>query len=435
MKGKIDRTFTKQAFKNLEIGMGKEEKLAARREEQRFKAVDLPCSLYDALMGLSKSEMDAIRRNYGFKNLSSLNKADLAKGLAVLIPIMVQPVLETMDQASYDLLQKEAENSGVSAVAAIPVVWVDAIQGWGLLFPGKIGKENILFMPKELMKVLPELHTEKLQGILERNTEWIHLAQGLLYYYGVLDLPTLLTKISQFTGKPVHHWELISVLAFASKCYGRIQYTENGGLYGYKDARAADSKKIAAQQGRRTDLDYYPFSKEQLLQAGEMDHFDRTPEMGRFLSFLRRNYGMKEAAAGEFAMEIIAMIQNDAALNEMLQFLQNHLEFSSFDSLLEINQVLMDLNNSTRQWALKGHTPNELFKEERGHLNPLPVIPHAAVPPYAQGLPQRTPEASSNSLAKGTSAPVQEETAPQKIGRNDPCPCGKGKKYKKCCGK
>ncbi|MBR2904596.1 MAG: SEC-C domain-containing protein, partial [Lentisphaeria bacterium] len=24
--------------------------------------------------------------------------------------------------------------------------------------------------------------------------------------------------------------------------------------------------------------------------------------------------------------------------------------------------------------------------------------------------------------------------APQ-IGRNDPCPCGSGKKYKKCCGK
>ena len=22
-----------------------------------------------------------------------------------------------------------------------------------------------------------------------------------------------------------------------------------------------------------------------------------------------------------------------------------------------------------------------------------------------------------------------------KVGRNDPCPCGNGKKYKKCCGK
>jgi preprotein translocase subunit SecA len=29
-------------------------------------------------------------------------------------------------------------------------------------------------------------------------------------------------------------------------------------------------------------------------------------------------------------------------------------------------------------------------------------------------------------------APVQREMP--KVGRNDPCPCGSGKKYKKCCG-
>ena len=29
--------------------------------------------------------------------------------------------------------------------------------------------------------------------------------------------------------------------------------------------------------------------------------------------------------------------------------------------------------------------------------------------------------------------PVKRET--QKVGRNAPCPCGSGKKYKKCCGR
>jgi preprotein translocase subunit SecA len=28
--------------------------------------------------------------------------------------------------------------------------------------------------------------------------------------------------------------------------------------------------------------------------------------------------------------------------------------------------------------------------------------------------------------------PVRREG--KKVGRNDPCPCGSGKKYKKCCG-
>ncbi len=36
--------------------------------------------------------------------------------------------------------------------------------------------------------------------------------------------------------------------------------------------------------------------------------------------------------------------------------------------------------------------------------------------------------------AEGEDEPEEPEPAPQKVGRNDPCPCGSGKKYKKCCG-
>ena len=32
-------------------------------------------------------------------------------------------------------------------------------------------------------------------------------------------------------------------------------------------------------------------------------------------------------------------------------------------------------------------------------------------------------------------AKVHTKVKKEKIGRNDPCPCGSGKKYKQCCGK
>ena len=31
--------------------------------------------------------------------------------------------------------------------------------------------------------------------------------------------------------------------------------------------------------------------------------------------------------------------------------------------------------------------------------------------------------------------PIKTSTAEKKVGRNEPCPCGSGKKFKKCCGK
>lgn len=50
-------------------------------------------------------------------------------------------------------------------------------------------------------------------------------------------------------------------------------------------------------------------------------------------------------------------------------------------------------------------------------------------------MPQReqvAEEVSTNQETSGGNKPIVKE---DKIGRNDPCPCGSGKKYKKCCGK
>jgi preprotein translocase subunit SecA len=39
------------------------------------------------------------------------------------------------------------------------------------------------------------------------------------------------------------------------------------------------------------------------------------------------------------------------------------------------------------------------------------------------------------SPAKGEAPRREPVTKKEKVGRNDPCPCGSGKKYKKCCGR
>jgi len=49
------------------------------------------------------------------------------------------------------------------------------------------------------------------------------------------------------------------------------------------------------------------------------------------------------------------------------------------------------------------------------------------------GLPPAGPSIPDASAGRFDASP-QPYRAPEKIGRNDPCPCGSGKKYKKCCG-
>ena len=43
----------------------------------------------------------------------------------------------------------------------------------------------------------------------------------------------------------------------------------------------------------------------------------------------------------------------------------------------------------------------------------------------------RQTQMSFSGGGEGESQPVKKD--PKKVGRNDPCPCGSGKKYKKCC--
>ena len=53
----------------------------------------------------------------------------------------------------------------------------------------------------------------------------------------------------------------------------------------------------------------------------------------------------------------------------------------------------------------------------------------------------KTDEAQRKAVVKvtatgGSGEPAKRKpvVANKKVGRNDPCPCGSGKKYKKCCG-
>ena len=56
-----------------------------------------------------------------------------------------------------------------------------------------------------------------------------------------------------------------------------------------------------------------------------------------------------------------------------------------------------------------------------------------------QSAPQRVQVARETKAQAPSDSGEQKrparKTANEKIGRNDPCPCGSGKKYKNCCGK
>jgi preprotein translocase subunit SecA len=59
-------------------------------------------------------------------------------------------------------------------------------------------------------------------------------------------------------------------------------------------------------------------------------------------------------------------------------------------------------------------------------------VPAASSAPTDKNASKVVSEAAQAAENQAKAKPVR--TGP-KVGRNDPCPCGSGKKYKQCCGK
>ena len=47
---------------------------------------------------------------------------------------------------------------------------------------------------------------------------------------------------------------------------------------------------------------------------------------------------------------------------------------------------------------------------------------------------EQVAKVTSENVGGDTKGKTVVKAKSQKVGRNDPCPCGSGKKYKKCCG-
>ncbi|MFZ5642933.1 MAG: SEC-C metal-binding domain-containing protein [Bacillota bacterium] len=101
-------------------------------------------------------------------------------------------------------------------------------------------------------------------------------------------------------------------------------------------------------------------------------------------------------------------MRNNYRPGEVLQKVLDEVVLDSFEETQKAMQMIMDIWNTIPHWVLKGWTPNEVMeKYEKLALKPLP--------------------------ANGFQIPAMPIQLKEKVGRNDPCPCGSGKKYKRCC--
>jgi hypothetical protein len=162
----------------------------------------------------------------------------------------------------------------------------------------------------------------------------------------------------------------------------------------------------------KTGKPYYIPNKEELLRYTDDFYYEVTEEFDDLLDYVSKNLIKDEGKAQELVEEIHGSCQIGSDMKFVMDnFNHFNVNFKSIEQLNEVMKLVMELSNNTRIWENNGHTPMEIFEKlEKPNMRPLPKVPFDF-----------------------NATNVIDMKTRKKIGRNDPCPCGSGKKYKKCC--
>lgn len=164
--------------------------------------------------------------------------------------------------------------------------------------------------------------------------------------------------------------------------------------------------------------------------------------------FLEKEMGLHHVEAEDILFDLWDKVSGDDDPHGTLQWFWNQLDFESEKQMEKIANLYMPLSNGTRMRVNRGHKPIELHEMASFGPGNMPVIT-AGSSHAAEMLTQIAPEIQQMEFgldleSNAGRVPVMEfpngmdgamKMSEKKIYPNDPCPCGSGKKYKKCCGR
>ena len=228
--------------------------------------------------------------------------------------------------------------------------------------------------------------------------------------------------------------------------YDKVMNQQRTAIYGLRNAilDGADmtDKTMQMMEEIVDELveQYYNYSHPQRCDFEALNVNLRNFFPGDF-RFTAENVGRK--SHDQLVDEIMAQVK-DLYHARVLYFAEQGINFAEIERMLLLQiidnawkQNLYELDQLQNSVSLRGYAQKdplieyqkESYKLYSSMLNRVRDLMVSYI--FRLQLPPRRTPAQQ---AQANNAASQTEQTPKHIGRNDPCPCGSGKKYKKCCG-
>lgn len=133
-----------------------------------------------------------------------------------------------------------------------------------------------------------------------------------------------------------------------------------------------------------------------------------TPQLIALKDFIIENMCGKEELVGYLIDDIELKCSMEEPMQDIIyEFERGDIFFKNMEQLKSIIPLIVDVYNNVKTWSNRGHTYVEICKI--------------------------TGKATLKRFHKPVEVLINNRSAILKIGRNEPCICGSGKKFKNCC--
>ena len=270
-------------------------------------------------------------------------------------------------------------------------------------------------VPRAVISLYKEINTPEFHKLC-RQVSWMRSCQTMLgFIYAIAPLKIVYRMYRRRPEYKVSYDEFLKILE---------QVPENDNMCIVRDGKMIFKsvlqdnlyERIEEYQG---DREFYMPSPEEVLDYAKHGYPSEDPSYKKLENFLREELHLNTVQVIELMYIVFKEFSMDGMLSDIMEEFNNkNVVFDSEKQTEEFAAIMMNVNNNTRMLDFRGYTPNEIARMSSPKTS-------SAV------MPSMVP---MGSLAS-TPSFIPSNAATKKIYPNDPCPCGSGKKYKKCCGR
>ncbi len=258
---------------------------------------------------------------------------------------------------------------------------------------------NRLEIPEDAVSLYGTVNTPEFQARRRISSRLVVCLYGSACLYGSTPVSVIRRILEQELGEDISEEKILSLY---DSLPSDSKYSVYDAATGRIHYRRISGEELAELIQKQEGKDFYIPSLAEINEIYEQGFSLDSPAYAHYRSFLEDYCDIDPDEAKSAAAELSKKISEENAPEKCVQEM---IAWSGADSSCAqlLLRMYRNCRNETRFPALCGHTPLEI----------------GAAP--------------SDSPYQEFDLEFNDSVKPVRIGRNDPCPCGSGKKYKKCC--